>query len=348
MDFSKLTNDQLVELVRSLCYEAVQRGQAVEQAVQAVMLSEAEKAQIAAQAAAREAQRLREAEAERIAREAAEKVRRETEAQRSQAEKEERHRKDRRIAAFCEAVYRVLGEHCTINLWAPKEQPALDNRLYIDGLSYPRSKICIYIDGNRKARPGSIEGRINSTPAVPALVELAKLAKAQWNPGLRADTKIYVGRDDLQRGGEYQAQYEPLLDAFDAASKAAEEAAEAKRQATQAEAERKAAEKAAADKRFIDEITPKLAPLRELAARYGCTEVRLFPSKLGGSHVDITFLPQHVTLRYQRYGVSTQGYSSELADSALNILKSLYSPLQEISDWQSSIITLTPLEASNA
>ena len=61
MDFTPLTDDQLVELIRAACSEAVKRGAACAAAAQGAYLGEAEKAQIARDAAAREAEKLRRA-----------------------------------------------------------------------------------------------------------------------------------------------------------------------------------------------------------------------------------------------------------------------------------------------
>lgn len=76
LDFSGLSDDQLVELVREACQEAVRRNPAVEAATRQVMIDEAERARVAREAATAETAVLRARERERIAREAAEQVRR--------------------------------------------------------------------------------------------------------------------------------------------------------------------------------------------------------------------------------------------------------------------------------
>ena len=77
LDFSELTDDQLLQLLRAGFEEAGRRNPAVAAAIRAAGLDEVEKVRIAAAAAESEAARLRALERERIAREATEKVRRE-------------------------------------------------------------------------------------------------------------------------------------------------------------------------------------------------------------------------------------------------------------------------------
>lgn len=88
LDFSSLSDDQLVELIRAALSEAARRGRASVAAAQEAWLDEAEKTRVAKEATEREAAKLRAAERERIAREAAERVRREHEARNAQAERE--------------------------------------------------------------------------------------------------------------------------------------------------------------------------------------------------------------------------------------------------------------------
>lgn len=70
LDFSGLTDDQLVELVRACCKEAVRRSPAAYAAVERMMLDEAEKLRVAQTATAAEAAAARARERERIANEA--------------------------------------------------------------------------------------------------------------------------------------------------------------------------------------------------------------------------------------------------------------------------------------
>ena len=81
LDFSALTDDQLVGLLRAILQEAIRRSPAVVAAVRAASLDEQEKIQIAKESADREAAKIRASERERIAKEAAEAVRKQAAAQ---------------------------------------------------------------------------------------------------------------------------------------------------------------------------------------------------------------------------------------------------------------------------
>jgi hypothetical protein len=86
LDFSALTDDQLVGLFRALLREAASRNPALQAAMQGAMLDEGEKAKIQREAADREAMKIRAQERERVARESAEAVRRQHEAQEKAAQ----------------------------------------------------------------------------------------------------------------------------------------------------------------------------------------------------------------------------------------------------------------------
>lgn len=81
LDFTNVTDDQLIELVRQCCLEAARRGDsAVAEALKATMLSEAERVRVARSASEAEIAALRAQERERIAQEARDKARAEHEA----------------------------------------------------------------------------------------------------------------------------------------------------------------------------------------------------------------------------------------------------------------------------
>ncbi|MBN3262979.1 hypothetical protein [Pectobacterium brasiliense] len=80
LDFSDLTDDQLIELARACCEEAMRRNPAAQQAMRDMMLSEAEKARIAKNASELEIRSQRARERERIAKEATAKARYDEEA----------------------------------------------------------------------------------------------------------------------------------------------------------------------------------------------------------------------------------------------------------------------------
>lgn len=85
LDFSALSDDQLVELARACCIEAIRRNPATQEAMQDMMIGEAERARIARQAQEAEIAAVRARERERIAQEAARRVRDVHEARHAQA-----------------------------------------------------------------------------------------------------------------------------------------------------------------------------------------------------------------------------------------------------------------------
>lgn len=74
LDFSSLTDDQLVELIREACRAAVERGNGCARAAESAYLSEAERVRIAREATDRELAARKAEEADRIARQAADAV----------------------------------------------------------------------------------------------------------------------------------------------------------------------------------------------------------------------------------------------------------------------------------
>lgn len=109
LDFSALTDDQLVELARACCLEAVRRSPATRMAMEAMMLDEAERVRIARTAGEQEAAAIRAAERERVAREAAAAVR---------AAEEQRTGAARREAAQREgeAAVRIAAERAAASM----------------------------------------------------------------------------------------------------------------------------------------------------------------------------------------------------------------------------------------
>ena len=107
LDFSSLTDDQLVELLRATLNECVQRNPAVQAAAQSAIIDEKEKAEIAKQAAEQEAAKLRAQERERIAKEAAERVRRENE---ERDRVQQAKRKEQEVAKAAENAAKAASE----------------------------------------------------------------------------------------------------------------------------------------------------------------------------------------------------------------------------------------------
>lgn len=180
IDFTPLTDDQLVELVRGACQEAARRGMAVRSAVEAAMLSEAEKARIAADAAQRAAEELRRKEAERIAREAAAKVKAQAEA----AERDEAAAKQQRLwakkAELAQLVTDALGtDDVTVTVWAKDGE----KRVYLDqgdGWKKNGRKVSFFVTGNHKQAPGSLEVKWAGADEAKTRAACERAAK-DWN-----------------------------------------------------------------------------------------------------------------------------------------------------------------------
>lgn len=88
LDFSVLSDDQLVTLIREACQEAVSRNPAVAAASRSAVLDESEKARIRTEASEREAAKLRALEREKLAQEAAAEIRRQHTTATAEAEKQ--------------------------------------------------------------------------------------------------------------------------------------------------------------------------------------------------------------------------------------------------------------------
>ena len=116
LDLSHLTDDQLVELARLCCQEAVRRGDHTGAAMHAMMIDEAERARIARTAAENEAAAIRARERARIAEEAAARVRAEDAARNAAARQKAAQEAAARAAA--EAVRRADNERRWLRVFA--------------------------------------------------------------------------------------------------------------------------------------------------------------------------------------------------------------------------------------
>jgi hypothetical protein len=149
LDFSTLTDDQLVGLIREALQEVVRRGPAVEAAARAAGLDEAEKAKVAAAAAQAEARRLRDEEARRVAEEAAAKVRQEADEHKADAERDKAAIL-RGIAREARSLFGSDQPEFTVALW---EKPG-DRRIYI-GHGYNSNWVEYHHDGDHRTAPGT-------------------------------------------------------------------------------------------------------------------------------------------------------------------------------------------------
>jgi hypothetical protein len=214
IDFSGLTDDQLVELVHAACAEAVERGSAVEAAARAAMLSQAERAEILRNAAEREAERIREEERRRLERQAAEAVRAqaEEEARRTATEKEEKLWAAKKKIA--QMVVHSLGKGITLTVW----QRDGEKRVYLDWENNNR-KISYFATGNQWQAPNSLKGE-NWKPSKEQWKEIRYLVEAAakgWNT-----VKI-----DCDQAMAARVEVPPISEEFAALIRSREEAQEA-------------------------------------------------------------------------------------------------------------------------
>jgi len=151
LDFSSLSDDQLVELIRAALREAVRRGSAVEAAVRSAGLEESEKARIAQAAARKEAERIAREEADRVAREAAERVRREAEKKQEQAAID-KAAKLRALAVRARELFGNGWPEFSVSIWSK----AGDKRVYIQ-CGFDQKFCTYYHTGNARTAPGTIE-----------------------------------------------------------------------------------------------------------------------------------------------------------------------------------------------
>lgn len=226
MDFSTLTNDQLVTLVKAALDECAARGAAVAAAAQSAMLDASEKAQIAQEAARREAEKLKAAEAERIARQAAEDVRRQASQQARTAEQEKQNRQWGLQKTLAQMVIEVLGAGWNLNVW----QKDTEKRVYLDrgtGRS-ATGRVEYYHTGNSSKPPKTlkcVEG-VNKD-ARPLVQQIVEKACKDWN-SMRMDCD-QAAAAQVAAVGDVPAEFAAFGEARRAAEAEAERLAEEKR-----------------------------------------------------------------------------------------------------------------------
>lgn len=187
LDFSILSDDQLVELIRAACQEAITRGEAVAFAARSAMLSEAEKAKIAQSVRDAEAQRAKEREVRFFAEKEAVKVRFELEEQKrkEQAGKTQQlwEKKDAIVNRAKDLLAEVIDTAPSLQVWNKS-----DKRIYVNKLNgrLGANHVVYYHDGNGRTRPGTL---VLSEPLAPKREEILQFCQdlcSKWNT-LRVD-----------------------------------------------------------------------------------------------------------------------------------------------------------------
>lgn len=183
LDFSALSDDQLVGLIRAACAEAVARGTVVASAARAAYLSEAERAEIARAAADQEAEKIRREEAARLARETAERVRRE-EAQKAANDAAAKERtawaRKKGIALEVERIFGATDEMGTfvVNVW--RDSRTQEQRVYL-GHGYNSNRATYFVTGNRKNPPGTLEVNTDLKDKKAEIERLCKAIVSVWS-----------------------------------------------------------------------------------------------------------------------------------------------------------------------
>lgn len=152
LDFTVLTDDQLVTLIREALREAVRRGSAVATAAESAGLEEAERARIARDAAAREADRMRAEEARRVAEQAAVDARAAAEQAKAQ--------RLRDLAAEARSLFGSDQPEFTVSTWEKNG----DKRVYV-GHGYGSNWVEYYHTGNARTAPGTLKLTIGGIAA---------------------------------------------------------------------------------------------------------------------------------------------------------------------------------------
>lgn len=156
MDFSELTDDQLLQLVKAAMQEAIRRGSAVYRAATDSVIDAKEKARIEADAYFRAKESLAQQERDRIAQAAAKKAEQEVKAQKQQEYANDQARIWGKQKAMHQALFEWgIEEPHTINVWSRGG----DKRVYFESGKGPRYyewKICLYLTGNAYHPPGEL------------------------------------------------------------------------------------------------------------------------------------------------------------------------------------------------
>lgn len=182
IDFSDLSDDQLVTLIRAACLEAVKRGAGVAGAARDAYVTEAERARVIHEVSAHEAERLRRMEEERIAREAAEKLRQASDrakATEAAAKEADLWARRRGIAlAFEESSYDPSGDQVVV--W---RSPSHEKRVFLQQKRFGGATYAtLYVTGNAKHAPDTVAYRSGFTATQKADIgAILRAVAAEWD-----------------------------------------------------------------------------------------------------------------------------------------------------------------------
>jgi hypothetical protein len=156
MDFSILSDEQLIELIKGALGETIKRGQTVVDAAREVMLDEKREAEIKARATQRAQERIIEQEADRLAKDTEKEIL----AKRQAKEAEEKAEKIKNMwlkeKAQAEKLLALLGDrNLYLSIW--EKSPGVDRRMYLKADDFFGKDICcLFVTGNSKESPKSL------------------------------------------------------------------------------------------------------------------------------------------------------------------------------------------------
>lgn len=204
MDFSQLTDEQLLELISKAMAAAVDRG--LEKLAQAVYVDAQEVARIKAEVIEQEKQKQRVEKLERAKREA------EAEAK-AQAAKETQssawaHKSAMMLALKAHPLFED-DKDFSLNIWQSGNGEV---RVYLQGPPSGRRghewEFVYYSTGSQYNAPGTIDGLEADNIAYPAMKAFFELVCQHWNPGLKV---AYGGVSGVEPNEAKLAKYRAAL-----------------------------------------------------------------------------------------------------------------------------------------
>lgn len=195
MDFSNISDDQLLQLIQAAMKEAAKRGGAIAYAANRVMLDAETELRIKTEAARRAA--------EEDNRKQVEQVKKQTEAELQKFRQEEERQKQADLWARKAAVIAALVEdplfqkdgNFQVNVW----ERSGDLRVYLQELGKGRGgwEVAYYRTGNHSYPPGTVTGVKDETR--PRMVRFFELICSHWDPGFKvakSDIASHVQPDE--------------------------------------------------------------------------------------------------------------------------------------------------------
>ncbi len=208
MDFSTLSDEQLLELIESAMSEAVSRG--VGRIAETIYLDAQESARIQSEAAEAAKEKLRIAEVERLKREAESKVAAEARAKTTESQTNTWAKKAALMQALKAHPLFEDDKDFSVNIW--ERSPGGEVRIYIQGPKVGRRnsnewEIVYYATGSRYNAPGSIEGLAGGDHEA-QMKALCELAIKRWKPGFKV---ALGGVSGIEADSAALAEYKSVL-----------------------------------------------------------------------------------------------------------------------------------------